>query len=270
MSTATLRKQTGNLDQQYTYLADFYEKAGFTRFSEDLIPKIIMWAQQNDWIGRRIMDLGCGVGSAVVWLANQGFRVTGIDISNAMLVKAKLKAQTAGLGISWRQQDIRKLEYSDSTLDMVISLGTLNQMRSTQDMLAVFEHAYRVLLPDKLFIFDLQTIEGLAQRWGTNTHILFDNRQDLNIIARTLFSYETLSTKMNFIIYHRTENNWQRLEETHLLLGYGIREITALLKKAGFGAIRVMDMGLRPLESEIGVQRALFAAHKPAAKSDES
>ncbi|MBN1284601.1 MAG: class I SAM-dependent methyltransferase [Anaerolineae bacterium] len=265
MPTPTLKDQTNNLDP-YTHLAEFYEKAGFSRFGAEMIPNIILWAQQNDWIGRRILDLGSGTGAAVLWLAHQGFRVIGVDSSNAMLVKAKLNAQTAGLGISWRQQDIRELEYSDNTLDMVVSLNTLNHMRGLQDMARVFVNAHRVLLPDKLFIFDLQTVEGLAQRWGTDTHILFDDRQSLNIIARTAFSYETLSNAVNYIIYYRDENNtWQRVEETHLLLGFGIREITTLLKKAGFGAIRVMDVSLRPLETETGVHRAIFIAHKPAA-----
>ena len=41
--------------------------------------------------GLRVLDMGCGTGRHALWLAQAGARVTGIDFSEAMLVKAHEK-----------------------------------------------------------------------------------------------------------------------------------------------------------------------------------
>ena len=49
----------------FAHLAAFYQKAELTRFSEELMPRLLLMIQQRDWIGRRCMDLACGVGRNV-------------------------------------------------------------------------------------------------------------------------------------------------------------------------------------------------------------
>jgi len=51
------------------------------------------------------IDLGCGTGDNSVWLAEQGFQVTGCDLSDLALAKAKAKAKQAGVTCTWFQGD---------------------------------------------------------------------------------------------------------------------------------------------------------------------
>ncbi len=270
MVTKTLR-DASPLDT-YTHLAEFYEKAGLARFSTEIVPHIIMWAQQHDWIGRRIMDMGCGVGSTAVWLAKQGFRVIGIDASGAMLVKAKLKAQAANIAMTWRQQDIRTLEYSGA-LDMVLSLGVINYMQQGKhdELAQTFAHAHRALLPGKLFIFDAYTIEGLAQRWGTNTHFLYDDQESLTVFVRSAFRYEDSRCILRYMIYHSDGKGWQRAEEQHILQGYSVAGIASRLKSVGFDRVNVLSTTLQPIDLvKGGESRVIFIArkaHEPSAGS---
>ncbi len=263
MTTGSLSK-TADL-HPYAHLADFYEKAGFARFGVELIPHIIQFAQQNGWLGRRILDLGCGVGVVAVWLSQQGFRVTGVDISNPMLVKARHNAQKAGVAISWRQQDIRALEYSEGTQDMIVSLGVLNHMRNPGELESIFKHVYSALAPERLFVFDLHTLRGLAERWGTGDRLAFDNRRDLTLMIRSNFSYETLGNTLQFIIFHREHEkaHWRRAEETHTLQAYPIHIVTSLLRRTGFET-RVMNTRFQPFDFTEDEGRTLFFAHKPA------
>jgi ubiquinone/menaquinone biosynthesis C-methylase UbiE len=249
----------------YTHLAQFYEKAGFARFSEDMMPRVLLLAQQSDWTGRRSMDLACGIGTAAIWLAHKGFRVTGVDISSEMLLRARINAQQAGIGLNWLQQDMRALDYSEGTLDLVTSLqGSLNYMQSLGDLEKVFANAWRVLTPNKLFVFDMLTIEGLAQRWGTGAHVQFDNEQDLTIIIRSTFSYESLSNTMHYIIFHREGDSWKRNEEVHSLRGYPIQAVSTALERAGFQGASVLDMDFQPFDPANDSEgRALFVARKP-------
>lgn len=54
------------------------------------------------------LDLGCGTGADVVWLAQQGWRVTGVDISSAALRQAAAAAAAAGVAdrVTWQQVDL--------------------------------------------------------------------------------------------------------------------------------------------------------------------
>jgi len=51
------------------------------------------------------IDLGCGTGDNSVWLAKQGFQVTGCDLSDIALAKAQVKAEQAKVHCTWFQGD---------------------------------------------------------------------------------------------------------------------------------------------------------------------
>jgi thioredoxin reductase/SAM-dependent methyltransferase len=56
----------------------------------------------------RALDLGCGAGADAIWLAQEGWTVTGVDISSAALAQAASAADAAGVGdrIDWLQRDL--------------------------------------------------------------------------------------------------------------------------------------------------------------------
>ncbi len=53
------------------------------------------------------IDLGCGTGTNAVFLAQQGFDVTGIDCSATALEKARQRAEQAGVSVNWIQTDVQ-------------------------------------------------------------------------------------------------------------------------------------------------------------------
>ncbi|HLW68214.1 MAG TPA: class I SAM-dependent methyltransferase [Gemmataceae bacterium] len=54
----------------------------------------------------RAIELGCGTGTNAVWLAQQGFDVTGIDLSPTAIERAKAKATEAGVQVRFLQADV--------------------------------------------------------------------------------------------------------------------------------------------------------------------
>ncbi|MFD6417636.1 class I SAM-dependent methyltransferase [Streptomyces sp. NPDC060194] len=69
------------------------------------------------------LDVGCGEGGDVVWLARQGWRVTGADFSEAGLARAARHAEEAGLGdrIDWWRTDARAFDAEGRAYDLVTS-----------------------------------------------------------------------------------------------------------------------------------------------------
>ena len=55
--------------------------------------------------GARILDLGCGTGRHSVALAQQGYRLVGVDLSRGMLRQAQFAARSAGVAVDWIQAD---------------------------------------------------------------------------------------------------------------------------------------------------------------------
>ncbi|HJA04569.1 MAG TPA: class I SAM-dependent methyltransferase, partial [Candidatus Microbacterium stercoravium] len=61
----------------------------------------------------RSLDLGCGEGADVIWLAQQGWTATGIDISPSAIGRAREAAQAAGLAddrASFAANDLASLD----------------------------------------------------------------------------------------------------------------------------------------------------------------
>ncbi|WP_020388280.1 class I SAM-dependent methyltransferase [Kribbella catacumbae] len=66
------------------------------------------------------LDLGCGEGADAIWLAQQGWQVTGVDISSVALSRAAQHAEDAGVAdrIDWQQHELGK-SFPDGTFDLV-------------------------------------------------------------------------------------------------------------------------------------------------------
>jgi SAM-dependent methyltransferase len=72
--------------------------------------------QVKDLVPGRAIDVGCGEGGDAIWLARQGWEVTGADVSPVGLERAAGNADTAGpeiaQRITWRQLDLFTEEWT--------------------------------------------------------------------------------------------------------------------------------------------------------------
>jgi ubiquinone/menaquinone biosynthesis C-methylase UbiE len=104
------------------------------------------------------VDLGCGPGHLVLALARRapGLHLTGVDLSENMLVDAQLSAVQAGLGdrVDFRLGNVEKIPFPDQSLELVISTFSLHHW---SDPVKVLNEIDRVLKPGGAFyIFDLR------------------------------------------------------------------------------------------------------------------
>lgn len=74
---------------------------------------------------RTILDVGTGTGFLAVGLARAGYRVTGIDISPAMLARARRKAREAGVSVPFVLGDAEAPPFRTESFDMVITRNLL-------------------------------------------------------------------------------------------------------------------------------------------------
>lgn len=70
--------------------------------------------------GTALLDLCCGYGRHAIALAQRGYKVTGFDLSQPLLTKAKTDAERAGVNVQWVHGDMRQLPFH-ATFDAVIN-----------------------------------------------------------------------------------------------------------------------------------------------------
>jgi len=98
--------------------------------------------------GERVLDLGSGAGTdslvAAQMVGDEG-RVTGIDMTPEMLVKARAAAAAMGAAnVEFVEGDAERLPFADESFDVVISNGVIDLI---PDKDAVFSQLFRVLVP---------------------------------------------------------------------------------------------------------------------------
>ena len=226
--------------ETYTVLARVYRAVGLGEASEELRQRLFGKIQSDGWLGRRVLDLGCGIGEGCCWFSANGFRVTGVDQSEAMLAEARRLADELGVTVDWQQGDIREAN-AGTDYDLALALSTLNEMRSIRDLELVFQSANRALAMDKLLAFDLVTIQGLAEKWGNADRVIHDDPDRLVLTARSRFSFETSANTRAYILFHQDEQGWHREDETHVLRGYAMQAVGTLLQRTGFRVQAVID-----------------------------
>lgn len=88
-------------------------------------PQVIEFAKTLEK-GSRILDLGCGTGRHLVYLAGQGFEMYGTDISSAGIQECKKWLREKGLKAKLEVEDFEKISYPDEFFDAVISTKTIH------------------------------------------------------------------------------------------------------------------------------------------------
>lgn len=243
----------------YDILAQYATQLGYGIEAAQLTPRILDLAQSRNWMGRRILDLGCGTGESLQYLAKYEYNLRGIDNSSEMIAIATERLNDDSINLI--TQDIRSLENIEEA-DLVISIDTLHELQSLRELEAVFRGVVRILESNKLFIFDLYTIEGLADR-ATPQDVIQHNDDQTFIVTHDQFDYERfVQTRQYLIFQQQLDQTWQRLNAQRTLRAYPVAAITGLLQRCGFRIDLVLNHELQPYQPGANTTRVLIFARK--------
>lgn len=92
----------------------------FSRFMEN--DAVLFFRRLGVGKGTRLLDVGCGSGQLALIAARAGAVVTGCDIASNWIQKARSRAASEGLPVSFDEGDAESLPYRDAQFDAVVSL----------------------------------------------------------------------------------------------------------------------------------------------------
>ncbi|MBU5595321.1 class I SAM-dependent methyltransferase [Amphibacillus sp. MSJ-3] len=212
----------------------------------------------------KILDLGCGTGQVTCRLAEKGYQLTGVDLSEDMLVEAASHAMKDNLNIQWIKQDITQLEGLNH-YDLIVSYCDVVNYITDQDKLsATFHHAYQSLSDDGVFLFDVHNMDYVENEMVDQ---LFSEVYDH--LAYIWFCYPgkyagEMKHELTFFI--EEDGKYQRFDEFHHQRTYPLSIYLKLLTEAGFKDVELYtDFQTTPIDDltvEPLGERLFFACRK--------
>jgi 2-polyprenyl-3-methyl-5-hydroxy-6-metoxy-1,4-benzoquinol methylase len=93
--------------------------------------------------GERVLEIGCGAGSASCLHARAGASVTGIDLTEQAAQLARANARSQGLSVDVRRMDAERLDFPDASFDYVFSWGVIHHSRATESIIGEIARVLR-------------------------------------------------------------------------------------------------------------------------------
>lgn len=109
-------------------------------YKYDFIPEFAGFKSST---GKKVLEIGCSVGTDLSQFAKAGADVTGIDLTEAGINLAKKRFEVLGLKGNLLTADAENLPFENETFDLVYSFGVLHHTPDTKK--AINEEAFRVL-----------------------------------------------------------------------------------------------------------------------------
>lgn len=157
-------------------LGDHYD----TKHPFEGIHKIIPYFNENRV--KKILDVGCGNGRNLIYLAQQGFDMNGIDLAESGLEQIKEKIKGLELKVNLTKADMLKLPYEDSSFDAAINVWALNH-NTYDNICKCVDETTRILKPNGLVYMS-------ASAWKTIYKLIF------KLIAKQKIENRTYNIKI--------------------------------------------------------------------------
>lgn len=228
--------------------------APFTRFARYYDRFMMKFVDYQGWINyilkifqrfkvmpRTILDVACGSGIPTVLLAQKGYRMIGVDRSKEML--EVLESKRGNLPIEVVYADIRDFKIRER-VDAAISLyDSINYLLTEEDLERCFSCVFESLNKQGIFVFDMNTLYGLSEAWGTRT--LTRETEEVVSIWQNSYNPETRISTLHLTFWEKMPDGTlgEKFEEIHQERAYTIKEVKRALKTVGFSQTHFFHHG---------------------------
>jgi 2-polyprenyl-3-methyl-5-hydroxy-6-metoxy-1,4-benzoquinol methylase len=189
----------------------------------------------------KVLDVGCGTGRHSIELTKRGYSVTGIDLSETQLKKAREKAENNNLKIDFQQQDARKLTF-ENEFDIAIMLceGGFPLMETDEMNFEILKSVTKSLNKQGKFLFT--TLNGLFPLYHSVEEFCASATKDGNATYRSN-TFDLMTLRDHNVTEFEDDFGTKKVLECNERY-YMPSEITWLLKSLGYRNIEIFGAKL--------------------------
>ncbi len=267
-------------DQPYEQMAEYYDIIYHTIVDYEsecnFLERLFKRYSQNKV--REILDVGCGTGSHSVIFAERGYRVLGIDRSEAMLKAARRKISRRHRNTQFEKMDMRRVSIKGRRFDAALILfGGFTYLLKDSDVESCFSSIRKHLNIGGLIIFEFWQGSGILPAASTSQGYRFwdrieDKKSGQLLIRLSTSRYDSLTNLMtpifdHYIVDTKTKRMLNQFQETHVMRTYDVTEVKRLLINSGLDPIAFYAKSLEepPKAPTISTPRIICIA-SPAAR----
>jgi len=248
----------------YNKFADIYQRGPYLRFSQILVETVLPeYLEELGIAPEKVLDIACGEGSFAVGMAKLGYEVTGVDQSPQMIALAESRAAEEDMSVKFFVEDMRSIPFFNEFDLVTCFFDSLNYMLTIKDLQEAFQKAYQALKPGGFYIFDMNTIFGLAVEWMQAKTYIQNEADDFIEIHRQEYDYENQIATMHITIFKQQGDLWERIDEAHHERGYPIADLQYLLSQLGFEITGMFGNLRKRTDVNTNSPRVWFVARKP-------
>lgn len=210
---------------------------------------------------KKVLDLGCGTGRIALLLAEQGFQVTGVDLSEEMLSIASERMYESKIPpFPLFHQDMRELNLS-TRFDFIYSFcDSLNYLLDEKDVVRTFMNVANHLVEGGLFLFDVHSPYKILHVYGKGPIVEEDEELAYIWVPEVEREQLSVSHHLHFFIQEE-EDLYRRISEVHHQRAYSIEDLKQWLSDAGFSIVRI-SADFKKDEPKEDSERIFFVAKK--------
>jgi SAM-dependent methyltransferase len=191
-------------------------------------------------VGGKLLDLGCGTGLHALEFARRGWDVTGIDLSDEMIRRAKTRPSRGGRLVSFRQGDASE-PGPERDFEAVVSLFHVASYQTSQAKLeGLLKTAFSALKPNGLLLFDYW-YGGAVLAQGVETRVKVIERGPLRVTRIAQSDHEEMQAivQVNYTLFceDKIKSSIHRIDESHRMRYWFPFEIATSLNNTGFELI---------------------------------
>jgi SAM-dependent methyltransferase len=230
-------------EELFENFAEGYEREMFTKGTIGEVDFFEKEAGFNREL--KILDIGCGTGRHAIELASRGYRVTGIDLSDDQLARARSVAAAKNLDIPFIRMDARDFNFNGGfDLAIMICEGAFPLMETDEMNFRILQNAFNSLADGGKLIFT--TLNGLFPLF----HSVKDFINQGSPGGITDGNSFNLMTFRDHSVYDFTDDKGNRKVLQCNERYYVPSEITWLLRSIGFGDISIYGCRLGAFSRE--------------------
>lgn len=220
----------------------------YGRFAEvyDALMTDIPYATYVEWVkkhapaanNQNLLDIGCGTGVMAVEFAKAGYNVSGLDLSEEMLMIASERCYEENVNVFFVCQSMDELDGFNDLDVVTIPIDSLNYVPEQRAVEQTFTHVYEALKTGGHLFFDVHSLYKMDEIFMDSPFTYDDG--DITYLWDTEPGEAAHSVKHDMLFYVVTaDGTYERFEEQHYQRTYAIETYMTMLQQAGFTNITV-------------------------------